>query len=210
MTEAALGRGDRTATVQHDIVVHLHPEDGTAEIENGPALPASTAQRLACNARVAALLRDRHGNPLYLGRARRLVSEPQLRALRARDGGCCRFPGCTNRIIEAHHIIAWLRGGQTDITNLILLCRFHHTLIHDHSYRITWTDGHLQFHRPDGRVVPQAGPPTSGELDDLVETYTTRTLHHTGTLTPTWAGEPLDPDAILLRLLPEPDLAAAA
>lgn len=112
--------------------------------------------------------------------------------------------------MEAHHIVSWLRGGRTDITNLILLCRFHHTLVHDHGYRIARNQGHLQFRRSDGQQVPQVGPPTSGDLDDLVETYTSRTLHPTATLTPTWAGEPLDPDAILLRLLPEPDLTAAA
>lgn len=34
--------------------------------------------------------------------------------------------------------------------NLALLCRHHHTLIHDHGWRIEGEPGSLKFYRPDG------------------------------------------------------------
>jgi hypothetical protein len=215
LAEAARERGtaDHSPSMSErfDVVVHVHTDTNTAEIEGGPALPVSTAQRLACQARVSALITDRRGNPLYLGRRRRLVSSRMLRALRARDHGQCRFPGCTNRRVDAHHIVPWLAGGRTDISNLILVCRFHHGLIHDHGYGIRWAEGDLEFCRPDGSPIPAAAPPTTGILEHLMETHAAQQLEITDdSLTPTWSGEALDPDPILLRLLTEPAPATAA
>ncbi|HEY6423567.1 MAG TPA: DUF222 domain-containing protein [Pseudonocardiaceae bacterium] len=217
LAEAARTRGPtdrwRSVSDRFDVVVHVHAETGTAEIEGGPALPVSTAQQLGCQARVSALITDRRGNPLYLGRRRRLVSRRLLRALRARDHGKCRFPGCTNHRVDAHHIVAWLAGGRTDVANLVLLCRFHHGLIHDHDYRIRWVDGDLEFRRPDGQLIPAVAPPTTGLLEHLVEMHAAEQLEITDdSLTPTWGGERFDPHPILLRLLsePEPVLHAAA
>jgi len=64
---------------------------------------------------------------LATGRATRLFTEGQRLALIARDQGCS-FPGCDvgPQWTEAHHVIAWLFGGDTVIGNGTLLCRFHH------------------------------------------------------------------------------------
>ncbi|MGQ0717201.1 MAG: DUF222 domain-containing protein [Pseudonocardiales bacterium] len=209
--ERSTAEGSPSVSERFDVVVHVHADTNTAEIEGGPALPVSTAQRLACQARVSALITDRQGNPLYLGRRRRLVPPSLLRALRARDHGTCRFPGCTTRRVDAHHIVPWLTGGPTDISNLVLVCRFHHGLIHDHGYRIRWVNGDLDFRRPDGQPIPQVAPPTTRTLEHLVETHVAQQLEITDdSLTPTWSGETLDPDPILLRLLTEPAPAKAA
>ncbi|MGH3901371.1 MAG: HNH endonuclease signature motif containing protein [Pseudonocardiaceae bacterium] len=113
--------------------------------------------------------------------------------------------------MDAHHIVPWLTGGRTDISNLVLVCRFHHGLIHDHGYRIRWVEGKLEFCRPDGRPIPAAAPPTTGTLEHLIETHAAQQLEITDdSLTPTWSGETLDPDPILLRLLTEPAPALAA
>ncbi|MBV9011557.1 MAG: DUF222 domain-containing protein [Pseudonocardiales bacterium] len=215
LAEAARQRGTAhlsdSVNERCEVVVHVHAESATAEIEGGPALPISTAGRLACQARVSALITDRRDNPLYLGRRRRLVSHHLLRALRARDHGQCRFPGCTNQRVDAHHIVPWLAGGPTDISNLVLVCRFHHTLIHDHGYQIRWVSGDLEFRRPGGAPIPQAAAPTTGTVEHLVEAHTAQQLKITDhSLTPTWSGEAFDPDSILLRLLTEPAQAAAA
>lgn len=215
LAEAARERGPAqlsgSVTERCEVVVHVHAESATAEIEGGPALPISTAERLACQARVSALITDRRGNPLYLGRRRRLVSHRLLRALRARDQGQCRFPGCTSQRVDAHHIVPWLAGGPTDISNLVLVCRFHHTLIHDHGYQIHWGNGDLEFRRPGGAPILQAASPTTGTVEHLVETHTAQQLEITNnSLAPTWSGEAFDPDPILLRLLTEPAQAAAA
>ncbi|NOX22775.1 MAG: HNH endonuclease, partial [Actinobacteria bacterium] len=31
---------------------------------------------------------------------------------------------------DAHHLIHWAKGGETNLHNLVLLCRTHHTRIH--------------------------------------------------------------------------------
>jgi hypothetical protein len=48
-------------------------------------------------------------------------------ALIARDGGCS-FPGCDTapQWCERHHILPWQVGGDTNLDNLTLLCRYHH------------------------------------------------------------------------------------
>lgn len=72
LAEAAQDRGipdrPRSAGEQFDVVVHVHADTGTAEIEGGPALPMHTAQRLACQAWVSALITDRRA-PLVPGAA---------------------------------------------------------------------------------------------------------------------------------------------
>ena len=109
------------------------------------------------------------GEPLRLGRTRRTFSRAQRRALAARDGGC-RFPGCTMppAWTEAHHILQWLRdAGLTDIDNGILLCRFHHLLIHNNGWDITREGGEFfvvppasedPHRRPDPRPLEEPTP----------------------------------------------------
>ncbi|MGH3671350.1 MAG: DUF222 domain-containing protein, partial [Pseudonocardiaceae bacterium] len=215
LAEAARERGIAEPSGPHsdrfEVVVHVQAGTGTAEIEGGPAIPLSTATRLACQARVSALITDHRGNPLYLGRRRRLVSPRLLRALRARDHGRCRFPGCSNEHVEAHHIVPWLVGGRTDITNLVLICGFHHRLIHDHGYQIERVDEELEFRRPDGTSIPAVAPPITGLVEELVEARAMQQGEITADgLTPTWSGEILDPDPILLRLIGEPIVGQAA
>jgi hypothetical protein len=68
--------------------------------------------------------------------------------------GRCQFTGChQTRHLKAHHLRHWADGGPTDLDNLILLCQFHHTTVHEgrmtirqHSTRTGW-----EFVMPDGR-----------------------------------------------------------
>src|SRR6059058_1325663 len=54
-----------------------------------------------------------------------------MRQLRYRDVEC-RFPGCgARRFTQAHHIVWWKEGGPTDLDNLVLVCFFHHKLVHE-------------------------------------------------------------------------------
>ncbi len=197
---------------QAKVIVHIDAATGTARIPGGPELPPATAERLGCDAQVQLLLSEPRSNRLYLGRARRLASPAQIAALTIRDHGRCRFPGCTHtRHLHAHHARPWWAGGPTDLDNLVLVCSFHHQLIHDRGYRIRWTGYRWQALRPDGTEVPEAGRPLAGNLDGLVE-YATRSgqLITDRSLTPTWYGEPLDPAPILDTLLPRHVPAATA
>jgi hypothetical protein len=185
------------------VIVHLDASTGAARLGGGPEIPDSTAERLACDARVQALLNDRTGNRMYLGRARRLASPAQIAALTVRDGHGCQFPGCTHtRHLQAHHVQHWLHGGRTDVDNLILICSFHHQVIHDHGYRIQRQPGRWEFLRPDGTPIP-APVALSGNAESLIEMNTRARLRiDRGTLTPDWYGERLDPEPILDALLP--------
>lgn len=121
----ATGSGDeKVERGQAQVIVHLDA-DGAARLDGGPEIPTSTAERLACDARVQLLLNDRTSNRLHLGRARRLATPAQIAALTVRDGLGCQFPGRTHtRHLHAHHVQHWLRGGRTDVDNLILVCSF--------------------------------------------------------------------------------------
>ncbi|WP_170225722.1 HNH endonuclease signature motif containing protein [Pseudonocardia cypriaca] len=189
---------------QAQVIVHLDATTGTARLNDGPELPDATAQRLACDARAQLLLNDREGNRLYLGRSRRLATPAQIAALTVRDGAGCRFPGCTHtHYLHAHHVQHWLHGGRTDIDNLVLICSFHHRLIHDHGYHIRWTSAGWVFSRPDATPIPTVAPVLTGSSESLIEMHTRARLRITRTtLTPDWYGERLDPQPILDALLP--------
>jgi len=101
---------------------------GLAETADGTQLTAEQLLRITDEAEIWPTIIDRHGVPLALGRTRRLASPGQTIALIARDAGCS-FPGCTHppSYCDRHHVLDWTLGGLTDLDNLTLLCRYHHT-----------------------------------------------------------------------------------
>ncbi len=134
--------------------------DTTCRIEGFGGITAATAERLSCEALINGAIKDAGGDVLMLGRSKRLVSRRQRMALSVRDV-CCQFPGCrTRRRCDAHHIRPWSQGGATDMDNLILLCRRHHTVVHKYQLRIERTGADFagamrgpaafSFYLPDG------------------------------------------------------------
>lgn len=101
---------------------------GIAETADGTLLSSEQLLRVAGEADIWTAITDARGIPVALGRTRRIASRGQTVALAARDGGCS-FPGCTRppSWCDRHHIIDWIAGGRTDLDNLTLLCRYHHT-----------------------------------------------------------------------------------
>ena len=116
----------------------------------GPAFlhPVSVA-RVACDAQLTALLLDEHGVVVDLGRTQRLFSAQQRRLLAARDGGC-RWVGCDRppAHTDAHHLISWLHGGETDLANALLLCRHHHRTVHENGWTLHIDDPDRGTHGP--------------------------------------------------------------
>jgi hypothetical protein len=147
----------------------LAATDGVAELPGGATVDSEVARRLGCDAGIIAAWRDRHGNPLRLGRRRRLVSPLLRRALERRDGHQCQFPGCTNRRnLHAHHVRHWVHGGRTDLTNLVLLCPVHHRAVHERGWRIVIEpDGRFSFHPPDRAMTIAAEAPDPERIDGL-------------------------------------------
>ena len=136
-------------------------EDRAGELcalRDGPAVPSETARRLACDGEVE-LAAAGPGGSLDLGRSRRVVSAALRTSLERRDGGC-RFPGCDRRHgLHAHHIEHWVRGGRTDRDNLVLLCRYHHRLVHEEGFTVRRRRGEVRFHGPRGEALADLPPP---------------------------------------------------
>ena len=70
-----------------------------------------------------------------------------LRALWLRDNGCT-IPGCTAPPFwaDAHHLIHWVDGGPTALTNGALLCARHHTIAHQRGWTATATTSEVTWH----------------------------------------------------------------
>jgi hypothetical protein len=115
-------------TVPYEPLTHTL---GAAVTDTGERLSAATARRMACDARILPVVLGGAGQILDMGRARRLATGPLRRALHIRDRGCA-FPDCDRppRWTDAHHITPWFDGGPTNLDNLVLLCGYHHRLIH--------------------------------------------------------------------------------
>jgi hypothetical protein len=104
------------------------------------------------------------GEILDLGRASRVATAAQRRALFIRDEGCV-FPGCDRPPgwCQAHHVVHWTALGPTDVWNMALLCSHHHHLCHEGGWTMqhaTGPPGRFEFRRPDGTTLAAqpAGP----------------------------------------------------
>ena len=182
----------------------------TCHVEGVGPVEVETARRLACDADLLGAVVDRHGDVLALGRTRRLVSRAQRRALMIRDG-MCQFPGChQTRHLDAHHRVSWAQGGPTDLDNLVLLCQWHHTAVHEGGMSIRRAPGgtsRWRFVMPDGtshrpwwdadtlahllaeQVTRQVD---DGTVDDGKVDVTSFADPDAQTIRPRWAGEPFD------------------
>ena len=115
-------------------------------------LPQPVAQRLCCDPRITPLIEDAARQPIGVGRTTRLINRRLRRALERRDASQCQFPGCpSSRHLHAHHIIHWANGGPTELDNLILVCHFHHHLVHEGGWTINPTT--RGFIQPDNTAI---------------------------------------------------------
>ena len=134
---------------------------GLARIE-GQVAPVSiqTAWRLNCEAGVAGVVLDENGYVLDFGREQRFFTRKQKEALAIMWGGCA-FPGCQcpPSWTEAHHIVFWKRdGGKTDLADGILLCRYHHLLLHNNGWEIFRDDVRKNWLIPPPERDPNQTP----------------------------------------------------
>jgi hypothetical protein len=90
----------------------------------------------------------------------RLANASQRRLLRARDRLCV-WPGCDAPATwcQAHHEPPFEETHRTTTSELVLLCRHHHTLRHNGGFDLRVTpDGTVTIHRPDGSLLPYVAP----------------------------------------------------
>jgi hypothetical protein len=190
--------GGGSAPVRFTVIVDVDRVTDTAagSILTGikgrpPRLVRRAVERLSCDAALDVVLRD--GVDLIAAqRYAPEVTAATRRAVIARDQGC-RFPACTAPApwCDVHHVTPRATGDDHAISNLVLLCRRHHTLVHrrgwhqtlteDGTYRIrrrgrTWTTlprrdqqlpppgrhGPIEPDGPDRPDSPRAGPAPPG------------------------------------------------
>ncbi|MQA13105.1 MAG: DUF222 domain-containing protein [Pseudonocardiaceae bacterium] len=122
---------------------------GAAMLDYGGHLSAGDVRRWACDCKIIPVLLDGASEPLDVGRISRTVPLGIRRALVARDRGCA-FPGCNRppSRCEAHHVKHWVDGGETRLSNCVLLCAVHHRHIHNTGWGIVIKPGHAEFTPP--------------------------------------------------------------
>jgi hypothetical protein len=118
-------------------------------LDDGGQLSPATVRRMACDANLIPTVLKGDGQVLDVGRERRLFTGHLRRALVVRDRGCA-FPSCDRpaRWCEGHHIKHWLDGGPTALHNAVLLCGFHHRLIHHNDWQVRIKAGLPEFTPP--------------------------------------------------------------
>lgn len=215
-TFLAKGPGELAGGEHYQVVVHVAAEtscgDESATAAVSPVLgsgdgseiqvAAETCRRIGCDCSLVHVTENAAGEPLDVGRRTRSIPPAIMRALRLRDKGC-RFPGCTcTRWVDGHHIRHWADGGETKLSNLVLLCRFHHRLVHEGGFSIrVLDDGAPQFVRPNRAAIPLAASavePPLGYWPEL-EDENLRFGIEIGprTITSRWLGEQMDYDIAL-------------
>jgi hypothetical protein len=175
-----------------------------SELEGHGCVSAETSRRMACDSAVVHWRESAAGEALNIGRKSRSIPPATRRALQRRDGGC-RFPGCScHRFVDAHHVVHWADGGETNMDNLVLLCRRHHRLVHEGGFGVGCNSaGVIQFTYPDGREM--ATGPDSRFRGNVVAIKVNNRNHgldiHSGTLPPLWRGEKMDHSLAVLGLI---------
>jgi hypothetical protein len=156
------GRYRPTVVVHADLgfLTGLHP-NGAAELAGVGPISTEVARRLACDAKVVFSVEHGDGSILDQKRVRRSPTMAQRIEIARRDKGC-RFAGCSFvDFTEVHHMVHWVRGGETNLSNLITLCGRHHRAVHE----LGWTmkgsaDDVVTFEGPHGHRMTSSPSPT--------------------------------------------------
>jgi hypothetical protein len=208
----ALGGGERQQIVVHVDSETLRDETpGRCEIEGGPSIAVQTALRMSCDASRVSIVEDEAGRPLDVGRKTRTIPPAIRRALRSRDA-CCRFPGCTHtQFLDGHHIRHWAHGGETKLSNLVMLCRFHHRQLHEGQVDVQMLDdGALRFINNRGQRL-EAAASMNGDADRLASEHRRDGIDiDPATSVTRWSGEGLDYHMAVEGLLRQHDEARGA
>jgi hypothetical protein len=133
------------------------PGAPAGRLESGGTIHAETVRRFACDSAIT-LITGRGELEHEISHASRTISAKLRRKLEARDDRCV-FEGCDmpGRWTDGHHLIHWADGGPTTLENLALLCRRHHTRVHEEGWRLKRRDdGGYTAIPPPRRVVAHA------------------------------------------------------
>jgi hypothetical protein len=132
---------------------------GTGVLDTGEHLPAATARRMACDAKIIPAVLGGQGQPLDIGRATRTIPGPLRRAVALRDGGCT-FPTCDipPQWCVVHHVVFWSDGGPTTLSNSALVCPAHHRTVHHTDWQIRIAEDGLPEWIPPAHIDREQKP----------------------------------------------------
>ncbi|SED70678.1 HNH endonuclease signature motif containing protein [Ruania alba] len=145
-----------SSTIDHEHLVGAEP----ATLADGTPISHAELAHLTCDAEFTRIILNPAGQVLDVGRAQRLHTAAQTKAIWARDHHC-QYPGCTAPpgLGEIHHSTWWSRGGHTNTHHGILLCWYHHRLVHQRDITITRHHDHWHFTTPSGHPINYHHPP---------------------------------------------------
>ncbi|GAA1960796.1 HNH endonuclease signature motif containing protein [Nocardioides panacihumi] len=121
-----------------------------AHLDTGDAISPGLARRLAAQAGVIPAVLGTCSEVLDLGRKARLYKKKQRLAMVVKQGGTCAVDSCQRSAVwgEAHHLVPWHLGGQTDLENGVMVCSRHHTLADHPDFQVTrLRPGRIRIHR---------------------------------------------------------------
>ena len=183
MVELITGaRGDQPRVPEVVVLVDAHTlahgvhERSVAETGPGQAVAVEAVRRLCCEGDRIEVVVDRAGVVLDEGRAKRVATADQRRALRAMYRTCA-HPGCQVSFgdCDIHHVTPWRRGGRSDLANLVPLCSRHHHLVHEGGWQLGLrADRTIRLVKPDGQrwfegsTVDVAPHGVDDGVDDLI------------------------------------------
>lgn len=138
---------------------------------NDKGLAGPVATRWMCDIRTSAIAESADGVCVGESAKLRTPNRAMRRRLLRRAGHRCEANGCeAARRLHAHHIVHWSRGGATEDGNLLMLCEFHHHLVHEGGWHIEGrpSDG-VELVGPAG-VAPRGEQPRSA-VEQVTDTH---------------------------------------
>ena len=148
-----------------------HVEVVQTAVVDGTPVDADWLRRLTCNSYLRRVIIDADGLPLDVGREQRFATPAIWHALVARDGGCS-HPWCDRPPgwCEAHHAgQPWCTTGETNVDEGVLLCAFHHRLIHTTEWEVRIVNQVPEF-LPPAELDPTRRPRRNDRYAPLKQT----------------------------------------
>jgi Domain of unknown function (DUF222) len=162
-TGKAVGGGVGVTVIVHTDLERLIFGDGYghASIDGVGPISAADARRLACDAEVIFSFEGTDGTILDQKPLQRDPTVAQRIEIARRDQGC-RYPGCgCTMLTDVHHVVWASKQGPTVLSNLLTLCKSHHSIVHENGWSLDGdADGEVTFTSPPGHRVTSVPSPT--------------------------------------------------
>ena len=120
----------------------LTDRQGTGQIVGvADLVPYSAVEQILCDGAVQPVFLDPGGGVAGLASLQRTFTRVQKLAIIARDGPSCHECDIPATGCEVHHIVPWSQGGKTVVETGVIMCWFHHRMMHTGEWTMTVVDG---------------------------------------------------------------------